>query len=354
MKKYIIEYEDYDDILSILGHDIPHSNLKYVTTVIVDLYEDEYNAIKEAGVNITENHITSPEKGLLFYPSDKPYRTYPLLTGGLNEYLNITGSHTAGFDGTGVNIGLLDTGCQPANQALCMPSLILQDYTGFGTGDLYSHGSKGCMILAQRYSFFNPVNEVLTGMAIGATVYSMNVFDGGVAAVIDAINYCIGNDIHIINMSFDMSTGLTAAVNAALAAGIIVVCACGNSLLSDIAHPADIPGVIAVNAVETQTPGMPVFGSYTTGDGNVQITTTNYNGGHYEFFTGGTSQAAFQLTGLLAIYKQKYPSLNTEKAIHLLRRKALTMDGYNYNVNSYSRRKFVNYETGGGFVAPIN
>lgn len=354
MKKYIIEYDLYDDILGLLGHEVPHSNLKNVKTVIVELTQEEYEALVGAGINIKENYIPSPEKAILSWPADIPYRTYPLLTGGFNDYMKVPEAHLAGFDGTGIKIGLLDTGCQPANQALCMPSLVLQDYTGTGTGDVWSHGSKGCMVLAQKYSFFVPGLEVYTGIAKGATVYSMNVLAGGISATIDAIDYCIANNIDIINISLDFSFGLDTAINAALDAGIIVVCASGNSTVNPIAHPANIPGVICVNGVDVLVPGMPIAGSHLTSNGNTQVSVVSYMGGHYEFFSGGTSQAAWQLSGILAIYKQKYPTLNSKTAGHLLERRALEMDGYNYTVPSDNRDKLVNYVTGGGFLAPIN
>lgn len=354
MKKYIIEYNNYNDILALLGHDIPHSNLVNVKHVIVNLTDEEYEGLVGAGITIRENYIPDPEKALLSIPADIPFRTRPLITGGVNDVFHITRSKAAGFDGTGVKVALLDTGCQPANAALANPSLILMDFTGFGTDDpFYGHGSKGCMIISQRHSNATTDNAQ-HGSAYGCQLYSMNVLLGGSAALIEAIDFCISEGIHIINISLDMGSGLDAAITAAIAAGIIVVVASGNDPVTPVTHPANVPGVIAIGSADTLTPGMPVQSSHITSDGHIQIACINYNAGHYEFFAGGSSQAAWQTSAMLAIWKQKYPSLNTPKAINLLRRGARQMTGYTYATASNLKEKLLNYETGGGLIPAIN
>lgn len=349
MKKYIIEYNKYDELLSILGHGVEHTHYENVATIVIDLTDEEHQALVGAGIRISENQ----EGKLCSYPSDMPYISTDYTDVHISKYLNIDTAKMVGFDGTGVKIALIDTGCQDTNAALANANLIRQDYTGTGVQDPYSHGSKACMVLSQRYSFYHAGLEVKTGMAYGATVYSMKVLPTGTSAAIAAISWCIANGIHIINISIDFGSGLTNAVNAAMAAGIIVVCASGNSPLTHVAHPANIKGVICVNGTDCTIAGNPVKGSHLTLDGEPQVTITMYNGGYYEFFAGGTSQSAWQVAGLLAIYKQKYPNLNTEMAINLLRRKALKMDGYTYNLPSTTYNTLLNYETGAGFVAPI-
>lgn len=347
MKKYIIEYELYDDILGLLGYEIPHSNLENVSTIIVDLTEEEYEALVGADIKIIEN---SNNIKLLYAPSNIAHIGEPP---SINDYFNVDSAHTAGFDGTGVKVAILDSGCNDLHAAT-VPTLIRQDYTGLGAnGDTQVHGSRGCLIIGQMLDFYTPYPSKEYGIAHGCQLYSMRVHGaGGIAAIINAIDWCIGNDIDIINISLEvLDATLTTAINAALAANIIVVCASGNILANNVAHPANIPGVIAVNAVEYNNAGT-AFGSYLTVNGDTQITITTYNGGHYQTFTGGTSQAAFQISGLLAIYKQKYPTLNTQKAIRLLQKRALKMDNYTYNITGTNTT--LNYQTGAGFVASLN
>lgn len=351
MKKYIIDYEDYDDILGLLGHGVPHTNLENVTTVIVDLTEEEFHALVGTGIKIIEN---PPCKLLSSWPADMPYRSLTPNPPYIATYLNMMNARIAGFSGTGVNIALMDSGCLNSNADLSNPTLIRQDYTGMGaSGDTEGHGSKACCIFQQKYSFFTGL-EVNYGLAYGAQLYSMRVLEGGAAAIISAISWSIANNIHIINISLAVGGGLTTAINAAIDAGIIVVCASGNDLSSEMAHPANIFGVIAVSSVDNVTAGMPLAGSYLTSDGHIGICVVMYSGGAFEFFVGGTSQAAFQISALMAIYKQKYPTLTTPKAINLLRRKALQMTGQTYTTLSSTYNTLLSYQTGAGFVSPIN
>lgn len=348
MKKYILEYTDYDAIVALLGHSIPYTNYEHVTTVVVDLYQEEYLAITNAGYTIFENIILTPDS-LCAVPEIQPNigTPPPFLT-----YANIFNSHLAGFTGAGVSVALLDTGCNDVHAAT-VPTLIRQDYTGLGAdGDLFTHGSRGCLIVGQILDFYTPFATVNYGIARGCQLYSMRCFDGGTASYIAAINYCIANGIDIMNFAISSLSGLTTAINAAIAAGIIVVSASGNNTATQIQPPSTITGVICVNAV-LGTTGV-VGGSHLTSNGHTQVTITNYNNGHYQTYMGGTSQASMMVSAILAIYKQKYPTLNQQKATNLLKRKALQMDGYTYNVTSTSRGVLENYVTGAGFISPIN
>lgn len=345
MNKYIIEYTDYEHIVSLLGYKIPHSNYSNVSTIVVDLTEEEYEALLGAHINITPNESVE----LCSWPADiaptgapPPFMTYS----------NIFNSHTAGFDGTGVNIALLGTGCS-ALAAATVPTLIQQDYTGLGIGESTTHESRGTMILGMTLDYYTPFSALDYGIASGAQQYSMRTYEGGSAAYIAAISWCISNNIHIINISATVAS-LNSAIAAAIAAGIIVVASSGNALVYPVTFPAGLPDVIAVSGVDTSVTGMPLFGSYKTSDGTPKVIVVMYNGGGYPFFIGGTSQSAWQLSGLLAIYKQKYPSLDYAKATNLLRHKAIQMDGYTYTVPSSTRNISLNYETGAGFMSPIN
>lgn len=347
MKKYILEYNTHDEVIALLGREIPHEHLEHVSTIILDLYEDEYLAIKEAGYNIVENN----------YDIEVLYTPPTFATTGepppFNEYMGVPASHAAGFDGTGVSIGLLGSGTS-VGAAATVPTLIFQDYTGLGMVDISpSHEGRGTLCIGQMLQLNTGVPKPY-GIAKGCQLYNIKCYPGGSAEFIQGINYCIANNIDIINISFNLGSGMNTAINAALAAGIIVVCASGNSLATQVAHPANIPGVICLSGLQCNT-GV-LFGSYLTPDSSTNVTIVNYHGGHYQTFSGGTSQAAWMLSGILAIYKQKYPSLTTEKAIHLLKRRAKQLTGYTYNRTSNTSTKGVleNYETGAGFLAPIN
>jgi subtilisin family serine protease len=350
MKTYVINHNrehSYEHIAGLLGEKISHKCLEKVCFVTVQLTEEEYEAMVGAGIDI---HESKPAK-LLYAPPNIPFRGYPTPYSPINDFLNITNAHLAGFDGTGVKVGILDTGANDSAVDLT-PTLIREDFTGTGVQDDYNHGGKACNMIGQVFSAFTGAT-VTYGMAHGCQLYSLKVYPGGTAELVEAIDWAIDNNLDIINISLQYFDSVEDAIWAAIDAGIIVVCAAGNDEFALMAHPADIDGVIAVNCVDYANASV-IAGSYLTWNGEVGVTVTTYNAGSAESFVGGTSQSAFQTSGLLALYKQKYPSLNTSKAINLLRRKAWEMDGYAYDHESTTREKLLNYETGAGFLSPIN
>lgn len=347
-KKYLIPYDEYEEVAAIIG-DISHKNLEAIKVIIIDLTIKQVRLLKKNGITVEENH----EATLCYAPS--PIATFavppPILS-----YYNLNAAHTAGVRGTAVRIGLIDTGCSDA-AATAVPGVIRLDFTDLGThGDLFNHGSKGCMVMDQTLDFSAPHDPKDYGIATGCELYSLRAFDGGAAAIAAAINFAIENNFGVINMSFftGSSTAMDNAITAALAAGIIVVVASGNNFAAPMNYPATFPGVITVNTIDSTT--TIVSGSYITGDGHTKVTVVNYCGGSAQAFAGGTSQATFMLTALLAVYKQKYPNLDTPRAINLIQRRALQMDGYIYNnsVDSTTLGVLLNYVTGAGFVASLN
>ncbi len=347
-KKYTILYNDYNDIFEHIK-DIDHKNLINVKQVIIELTQEEYNILIDLELNLIEN---------------KPLNIMPLaphevltdigIPSSLFGYLKIDQAHAAGFNGSGVKVALLDSGCSDTYGSL-VSNLTRLSFTNTAANidSSGNHGSKGCVIIGQTKDLNDPSSSVDYGIANGAEVYSLKVTDGDYTDVIEAIDYCMSQSIDIINCSFSVAEDLSlkAAFNSAVSGGIIVVCSSGNNVTGSMAFPANIPGVISINGVVNSNPDVP-FGSYLNTSNNV--TTTIYNGGSAQVGVGGTSQAAFNLSGLLAIYKQKYPSLNTEKAIRLLQRRSTPFDGFTYNLPSNTRGVLLNNQTGAGFIAPIN
>ena len=187
-------------------------------------------------------------------------------------------------------------------------------------------------MLTQIKSFFTGLN-INEGIAPDCQVYSMSCFYGGPAAYIEAIDYCIANNIDILSTSIrGLSTIIDSAIEAAIAAGIIVVCAAGNTPLDTIVDHGLVAGSVTIAGVAYNTPI--TTGSYLTVDGHIGITATFYESGHYEYYVGGTSQTSFHIAGLLAIYKQKYPSMNSFNAVNLLKKRAIKMSSYTYDTPS--------------------
>ena len=100
----------------------------------------------------------------------------------------------------------------------------------------------------------------ILGAAPKAQVYSLKVLDdtgiGSISTVINAIDWCIQNNINIINMSFgtnDYSKALEKEIKLAYKNGVLLVGSAGNNgegATDDIQYPAAYADVIAVGAVD--------------------------------------------------------------------------------------------------------
>ena len=143
----------------------------------------------------------------------------------------------------------------------------------------------------------------IQGVAPSATVIPLKVLDkygrGDIETVCAAIEWCISNNVDIINLSFttkEDNTHLFTSIKKALSAGIVVVSSYNNDTAATHCYPADYEGVIGVkvgnkNRIEIRdhicyAPGSETF-------------TTNIGGGYC--LVGGTSIATAYVTGLIAL-----------------------------------------------------
>ena len=158
--------------------------------------------------------------------------------------------------GEGIKEGIIDTGID-----LTHPDLkgnIKETYSvvdGASADDDNGHGTHVAGIIA---ALDNDIGVV--GVAPKAEIYSVKAFDkmgrGSVSDIIDALQWCVENKVHVINMSFGIGTNsraLKRAIGAAHRHNIIMVAAAGNSGGSDsVLYPAKYQGVIAVAASDSK------------------------------------------------------------------------------------------------------
>ena len=111
-----------------------------------------------------------------------------------SQGVSLTGAdsyHTAGYDGTGVNIAVFDVGFAGESSAILGSNVVKVDCTGFGcvssnfSSETDSHGTA--------------VAEIVHDMAPGAKLYLIKVDDR--LDLSAAKNYAIDNGINIINLS---------------------------------------------------------------------------------------------------------------------------------------------------------
>lgn len=219
--------------------------------------------------------------------------------------------------GDGIRLAILDTGIERDLEDLV--DNVADDGISFAGGshlrDIYGHGSHVAGIAGA--SGIAPNDFTLVGTAPEVTLVSVKVLNNGgsgsSANVAAGIDWCIDNDIDIINMSLggsEYSEALEEAVQAAWDEGLLLVAAAGNSGTAtspegNVAYPAAFDDVIAVTAgtwmmtdiagfsstgpeVELIAPGVAIF--------------STYPGRSWEYaYMSGTSMAAPHVAGVAAL-----------------------------------------------------
>jgi subtilisin len=113
-------------------------------------------------------------------------------------------------------------------------------------------------------------SEGIAGVAYGAKILPFKACDANgncyTDAIVDSINAAIAADVDIINMSFGgpANSLMQSAIDAATAAGIIVVAAAGNENAAACLYPAAYSNVICVGAID-ESDARGSFSNYGTG-----------------------------------------------------------------------------------------
>ena len=156
--------------------------------------------------------------------------------------------------GDSIKVGVIDTGIDMDH-----PDLIANIKGGFNVLKKYKspdddngHGTHVSGIIAAV------ANEIgVVGVLPDADLYAVKVLDrngnGYVSDLIEGINWCIENEIDILNMSLGISSyseSLHNIIVQAEYAGITMVVAAGNNFGGVAEYPAAYPEVISVGAID--------------------------------------------------------------------------------------------------------
>ena len=142
------------------------------------------------------------------------------------------------------------------------------------------------------------------------------------STIAEAIHYARTNGADIINLSLGTKSTNTVTQNAiqqAIEEGIIIIGASGNDGATNKYYPASYPGVISVGSID-ETLTISDFSNYNdavdlTAPGSAIVSTGLNNG----YMSGsGTSFAAPQVAGVVALMKSYYPSLSRDEIINQL------------------------------------
>lgn len=224
-----------------------------------------------------------------------------------------------GLTGRNIKVAILDTGIDLEHK-----DLINNIHKGFNVinpkmkpQDDNGHGTLVAGVISATHNKLG-----ITGVAPEASIYPVKVLDrfgkGKIQNVITGIEWCIKNNIQIINMSFSLvneNSELHEAIQKALNKGIVIVASANNSDKNFSGYPAAYAGVISVTSInekgdldESSSARKVDFAAP-----GVNILSTKLHGGYG--VSDGNSLAAPHITGILALLKNKEPSLSFNELI---------------------------------------
>lgn len=231
--------------------------------------------------------------------------------------------------GQGVKVGIIDTGISKHSDLS-----IAGGYNAIRKSRHYEddngHGTHVAGIVAAAGRANLPY-----GVAPKVALYGIKALDyngdGYVSNIVEAVEWCIANDMDIINMSLGLDGGsqaLRTSISRAHHKGIVVVASSGNSGPNNtvIDEPAIYPETIAVAATDRQK-RVPEFSSRGYGidvcaPGDRIVSTNHQNGFSID---SGTSMAAPHVSGTIALMKNYNPDLSPNQIRELLKDTALQL-----------------------------
>lgn len=234
--------------------------------------------------------------------------------------------HDGGNKGTGVKIGIIDSGIDYLHQDLNDVYAGGEDFVenDGDPADVYGHGTH---VAGTACAEDNGLGVV--GVAPECALYSLRVLnDSGVgswSATVAAMDWAVANGLQVVNLSLgdsqDPGSTVKAAFDNAEAAGLVIVAAGGNSgnppgKGNNVIYPAKYASVIAVAAtdkndtrpnwsstgeeIELAAPGVSVLSTWNDGDSPHNPQPIWLDGDWYKEGSG-TSMASPHVAGAAAL-----------------------------------------------------
>jgi membrane-anchored mycosin MYCP len=237
-------------------------------------------------------------------------------------------------EGAGVKVAVIDSGVSvdhPSLRGKVLPGIDYVD-TGKGPGqcDENGHGTLIAGIIAGRETVSGGFR--FYGVAPAATIVPVRVlrdqqrsFESDLSGrIATAIRWAVdvgGAGVINLSLTTEPTADLAAAIQHAIAKGVVVVAAAGNEGTSEqpgqLTYPAAYPGVIGVAGVDQQDQHV---SSSTSGDyvdvaaPGVRIAGPSPEGGGFLFSAdGGTSFATAYVSGVAALVRAYYPKLKPDQ-----------------------------------------
>lgn len=156
-----------------------------------------------------------------------------------------------GFIGQGVNVAILDSGIHD-HEYLNISGKV---YMGNITYPYNDHGTQVTSIIGSQ-----PECPKMTGVAYGCNIYDVNVSNENesitASNVIEGIEWCIDNNIRIMNLSFyiystpELTLLFETTLEKAYDHGIIIIAPSGNCNEDHLLSPARLPYTFGIGLVD--------------------------------------------------------------------------------------------------------
>jgi Subtilase family/S-layer homology domain len=300
---------------------------------------DSYDVISAVSVKASKAEASALESSPLIVDihESKQYEIQGQQLPKAFPLLNITPSVQSVFTGEGIKIGILDTGIDIKHPDVKVVGgiCVLKESCTRGFQDDNGHGTHVAGVIGAQN------NEVgIVGVVPDADLFAIKAMDstgtGTTATILAGVEWAMENKMDILNMSVTTDKddpALKLMIERAYNEGMIIVGAAGNngSQAGDgdsVLYPARYSSVIAVGAVndnqvrvassatgsslEVVAPGYNIFST-------VPLTSDSFDGirDGYTYMTG-TSMAAPYVTGIMATYKEQFPTYTTQQLRDIL------------------------------------
>lgn len=309
--------------------------LKYKQNPLIQIDYDFHtiNTIR-AYINISEfvdlkmkfniDFIEVIDENLLVTPTDVTVGgvTYTDQMNWAGRLSGIQDAWNRGFTGKGVKVGVIDGNFTEGLPNVPLTKVMFAEVEP-SVEKYDQHGTHSASALGSPLN-----NGVSVGMAPECSVYGLNV-DFSISKVLEALQWCLDNNMDIISMSFTTSYFVQSwktLLEEAERRDIIAVAGGGNSVTDGTIYPGALPCVLAIGAITLSTNES--FSNY----GHVLAETTYNNQPWIDFvyscvnipvsdskgnlyMYGGTSGATPSIAGFVACLKEEFPDWTKDQIV---------------------------------------
>ena len=309
-------------------HEIDENLLKDPKIEVHHLFEDYKAASVTIPVSIRKDLQTT--SSIRYIENDPVVQTTVQTMNWGYQKLAIDGASKTGLTGNNIKIGILDTGVNIHHPDLRLSGGVSLVKGQASYDDDNGHGTHVAGIIAAKDNDYG-----IVGIVPEAEIFAIKVLDhagkGNQSDIVAGIQWAIDQRLDILNLSVTSSAHsflLQEVLQDAYEQGIFVVAASGNMSakisITDVQYPARYPTVIAVGSIN-QNEERSDFSYYGSNLDFVapgeSILSTYIPDGEYGWMTG-TSMAVPFVTGMVALYKQEYPTLDYIRLLGVMQHSA--------------------------------